>query len=404
VSSRRRLAPFAPALLAVLAAACTTVDSAPRDPLDAGEWKSAKARMYHDLALQCLRAQDHERARSLLQQAVQYDAREPRTLELLARLSYAAGDLDGAIGAARMLQALDPESAAAACTTGAVAEARNQPAEAEAAYRRAIAAKPADPRPLVDLHRLLLATNRAAEAAAVRARLDRDFPRALEPRLDHAAHLAATGSWPEAAAAYEQSLAARPDDPAAAVGLAVTAVLGNKPEQALALGSRLPPHARADHPSLARALAVAQLQAGSCEAALRELDLAGAAAGGGRPLHVLRGEILLQSGLVEPARTQFELALAADAANARALAGLGRAHLAGGRDHAAARALEQAVALRPANGVDRALLAAALYRTGDVAAAARHAAIARRDAAARPVVDDLLQREPRLRAALDEAR
>ena len=37
----------------------------------------------------------------------------------------------------------------------------------------AMAAKPNDPRPLVDLHRLLLASDRAEEAAALRARLDR---------------------------------------------------------------------------------------------------------------------------------------------------------------------------------------------------------------------------------------
>ncbi len=390
--------------VALLAAACATVGTGGRDPLDAGEWKSTKSRMYHDLALQCLRAQDHERARRLLQQAVQYDARDAHTLELLARLSHSLGDLDGAIAAAKLLQAIDPDSAAAACTVGAVAEARNQLPEAEASYRRAIAAKPDDPRPLVDLHRLLLASDRDGEADALRAQLAQRFPRALEADLDHAAHLAASGSWPDAAAAYERTLTARPDDPVAAVGFAVSSVLSQRPAAALALGSRLPPHARSAQPTRARALAVAQLQSGSCEAALRERELAAPADRTGASLRVLRGEILMQSKLFEPARAEFEQALAQAPANARAHAGLGRVHLAAGRDHAAVRALEQAVALRPTHGVTRALLAAALARTGDLDAAARQVEIARRDPAAGTVLAELARREPRLAPAPEAAR
>ncbi len=47
-------------LTLALLSGCTSMRSAPNDPLDAGEWRSAKSRMYQDLAMQCLRAQDHD--------------------------------------------------------------------------------------------------------------------------------------------------------------------------------------------------------------------------------------------------------------------------------------------------------------------------------------------------------
>lgn len=394
----------AAAALLVLAAGCQTVDSKPRNPLDANEWRSTKSRMYHDLALQFLRSEDHDRARKLLQQAVQYDPRDARSLELFARLSCAQGELEDAARAARMLQALDPDSTEAACTLGAVAEARNQWTDAETMYRRAAERRRADPRPLIDLHRMLLARGRTAEAGDVRTSLNERFPQVIEASLDHAAREAASRDWAAAASAYDQALATRPDDPVATTGKAVSSVLAGAPAEALAIGARLPPHAHDEQPSLARAIAIAHLQTGDCESALRELDVL---ARDGRPsasLRVLRGEILLQSRMGDAARAEFEQAIAQAPASARAHAGLGRALLALGRDHAAARAFEQALALQPAHAVNHALLAAALARTGDLDGAVPHAAQALRDEKARPLVDELQRQVPQLRDRLAEGR
>lgn len=398
MSVRNRLLAFA---VAALAAGCQSLDNTPRDPLDAGEWRGTKSRMYIDLATQCLRAEDHDRARRLLQQAVQFDPANEAALELLARLAHAHGDLDVAHGAATMLLARLPASTEALCTLGAVAEAKQDPAAAETFYRRAIAAGDAL-RPGLDLHRLLLAQGRDPEAATLRARLSRDAQGALEANLDNGAHLAANGRWHAAATAFDEALAAQPSDAGAATGYALATVMSHEPAKALALAWRLPPRARAANPSLALTLAVAHLQAGDCAAALRELDL-GAGSTPARPaLRALRGEMLLQLKHVEAAQAEFELAIAADPALARAHAGLGRAHLAQARPHAAARALAQAVQLQPDRGVDHALLAAALAASDHFDGAARHAAIARRFPGTAPLLAEIERRHPRLAAPARE--
>ncbi len=383
--------------LALLVGACTTVPTTPRDPLDAGEWRSTKARMYQDLAMQCLGAGDHDRARRLLQQAVQFDAKDGSTLELLARLAQAQGDLDTAAQAAKLLQAIDPDSIAAMCTLGGIAEARGRQDEAAELYRRAMDLAPATERPAIHLHRLLLTQLREAEAAQLRAQLTTRFPKAIEANLDHGAHLAAKGQWSEAAAAYRAALDIRPDDGAAATGYALCTVVARHPKDALALGNALPPSARTEFPSLALTMAVAWLQAGDSAAAMRELDLLGPVASLAPTLRVLRGEILLQSDHLEAAQAEFEAALAATPADVRANAGLGRVHLAQGAAHAAARAFEQAVQSMPDHGANQALFAAALARSGDLPRARRHVALARRSPDALPLVQELLQQQPELR-------
>lgn len=388
--SRSRANFAAPCLASLLAfAACTNVATAPADPLDAGEWRSAKSRMYQDLARQCLKAEDHDRARALLQQAVQFDPKDRSTLELLCRLAYAHGDHDTARGAALLLAALDPTSVAAACTLGAIAEATDQPAVAEAHYRQALAVAGNDPRPGIDLHRLLLAGNREPEAMQLRTDLVRRFPRGHEPAFDHGAWLAGQGRWSDASAAFAQALAQAPDDAAAATAFALATVLSRDGNRALELGTRLPPRARADNPPFALLLAIAWLQQGEAAQALRELDLALPACGKRPRLHLLRGELLAELGHRDAAQAAFDRALELDPDQAQAHAGLGRLHLAAGRHHAAVRAFEQAVRLQPGSAVAHALLAGALLATGETAAASSHVAIARQDPAAHELVAEL---------------
>lgn len=372
----RRLLPVL--ACAALLGGCASTSADPRDPLDQGEWRNTKSRMYQDLALQCLQAEDHDRARRLLQQAVQFDSRDQRTLELLARLAYSQGDFATANGAAQMLLQVAPKSVPAMCTIGAIHESQDRPAEAEASYRQALAVAGDDPRPAVDLHRFLLARGREAEAATLLAATALRFPRAIEPNLDRGAHFASTRRWDDASLAFDAALAVQPNDAGAAAGYALSAVMSQQPAAALALGERLPPHVRANNPSLLLLLAVAHLQSGDYAAALHELDLGDPQLQNRSSMCVLRGEILFRMQHFDAALAQFEQAVALDPEAARAHAGLGRIHLQLRRHHAAVRALQRATAIQPGNGASQALLAAALAAAGDHAAATRHATIARR--------------------------
>ena len=385
------------ALVSFALGACATSGSENRDPLDAAEWKSTKARMYQDLALQCLRAGDHGRALRLLQQAVQFDARGSESFELLARLAYSQGDFATATGAARRLVQLDPRSIAGLCTLGAVHEAQNRPAEAEACYRDAAKATTDDPRPFIDLHRLLLAAGRDEEATALRLDIAARFPRTIETNLDRGAHLAERREWGNAATAYDEVLAVQPRDAAATAGFALSSVMNGDPSRALALGERLPPHVRADNPSLLLALATAHLAAGDHAAALHELDLGGDPMRARAPMCVLRGEILWRMRQLDAAQVCFERAIELDPETARAHASLGRIHLQQGRWHAAARALQHAVAIEPGNGSSHALLAAALASAGDDAGAEKHFAISKRLPGTAELTAQLERLHPRLR-------
>ncbi len=385
-------------------AACSTTTPRGKDTLDAGAWRSAKSRMYQDLARQCLQAEDHERAQRLLQQAVQFDAGDAKSLELLAQIAQSGGDLATASDAAQMLLHLQPESVAAWCTLGVVAEAKNQPDVAEAAYRRAQHAAGDDPRPGIDLHRLLLAQHRDAEATALRDELTTRFPRRIEARLDHGAHLAGVGNWNDATSAFEQALAIQPDDASAATGMALGAVMSHAPADALALSDRLPPRARQENPSLQLTLAIAHLQVGDCEAALRELEFTDPVLTDRVSLRVLRGEILFRMQRLEAAQAEFERAIVMAPDAARAHSGLGRILLLQKRHHAAVRALQRAVQLQPGNGASQCLLTAALVATGDLDAARRQLTALRRLADSKALVTELDHLFPQLAAPAEASR
>jgi len=382
--------------LCLALAACSTTGEPPRDQLDAGEWRSAKSRMYQDLARQCLQAEDHDRAQRLLQQAVQFDAKDSKSLELLAQIAYAAGDLTTANNAAQMLLRLQPESVAAWCTIGAIAEAQNQDTTAEQSYRRAVRAAGDDARPAIDLHRLLLAQGREAEAAVLREELTTRFPGRIEARLDHGAHLAAAGLWHDATTAFDQALTIQPGNAGAASGLALGAVMSQQPDAALALTRRLPPRASMENPSLQLTLAIAHLQVGNCEAALRELQFTDPILTDRVSMRVLRGEILFRMERLDAARAEFDRAIELAPDTARAHAGLGRIQLLQRRAHAAVRCLQRAVALEPANGSSQALLAAAMAATGDYEGARRQLVLLRRLADTTALVDELLHLYPLL--------
>lgn len=369
----KTLFPFALSAFAVCMAlgsgACTTSSGSQQKPLDKLQWRSAKSRMYQDLARQCLQAAEHDKALQLLQQAVQFDPADVQTLELLARLATADGNLVAAGAAAQMLLRVEPESATGWCTLGAIAETQDDLATAETAYRRSMLAHRDDPRPAVDLHRLLLGQHREAEAAVLRADVTARFPDRVEVLLDHGAWLAESKRWSEAADAFGSALATRPAASAAATGVALSALMSQRPATTLALRDRLPPRARTGNAALQLALATAHLQSGDPEAALRELDVDDQALRDKAAIRVLRGEILFELQRLDAAGSEFERAITLDDDATRAHTGLGRVCLLQGRAHAAVRSLQRAVQLRPGNAAAVALLAAALAATGDDAGA-----------------------------------
>lgn len=393
-------------LLALPFAACTTVPQPGHDPLDAGEWRTTKARMYQDLAVQCLAAGDHPRARRLLQEAVQFAPNDPESLRLLTRLCWASGDVDAADRSATLLLALQPESLEGLCSRGACAEARRRIDEAEGFFRTAAALAPHEPRPRIELHRLLLAAGRTDEAAALRRELAAAFPRSVEAELDHGAELCADGRWRDATEAYATAANARPDDGATATRLALSAVMAHEPATATALGTRLPPHVRGSQPSLALALAAAQLQLGDAAGALRELDQASRPAGDPPAVALLRGEILLRLGRAEAAQSAFLRAgsglTGVDAA--RAFSGSGQALLALRSPHAAARAFEQALRLRPGHSPDQVLLACAFADAGERAAALQALRTLRNAPDAADMLVELQRRHPWLVAGPEAPR
>jgi len=174
--------------------------------------------------------------------------------------------------------------------------------------------------------------------------------------------------------------------------------MAHEPATAAALGTRLPPHVRGSQPSLALALAAAHLQLGDAAGALRELDQASRPAGDPPAVALLRGELLLQLGRAEAALAAFQRATAAlpPADAARALSGSGRALLTMRSPHAAARALEQALRLRPGHLADQALLVCALADAGEPAAARAAVRPLRTDDRAAALLAELLRRHPSL--------
>ncbi len=383
-------------LAATLLAACQTVSESPATEVDAGEWMTAKAGIYRELALRSLRSGDHDRTRQLLAEAVQFEAGDVHSLELLARLSLASGSLMEAKSYARWWLELEPDSAPALCLNGIIDESLGNLVEAEEFFRRATALDAADPRPLIDLHTFLLNRGREVEATAVRTDARRRFPDRCEVLLDYGAYLESRGRWREALMVFQEARAERPDDLDLAVRVGTAALLGGREEVLVDLERELPPHARLQDPSLVLLLAALRLRGGDDQGVLEELDFLEGTARDDPILWLLRGEILAGRRDLAGAEAAFREALDRDDSLARAHGGLARVHLERGQHDAAGRALEHAVELEPRNAVHRALLAACLVQVGDLDKAREHFEVARSSGAAPDLVRDVERRFPEL--------
>ncbi len=360
-------------------AGCMTPGAPSGEPLDASHWRTAKADLYEGLAFKCLRAGDHERAKKLLEQAVQFDGgADQRTLELLMRIAYAQEDLETAGNAALMLLAADEQSISALCTLGAVAESSQRSDEAAAFYAKAAAVAGANPRPLLDLHRLHLTNGDDVAAKSVRQEFVAKFPGRVDVWVDQGARLAAEGRWSEAATSYDRALAVAPGNVDVASRRAMSALALGRPSDALPLSDKLAPHLRVRSAALGLARAAARLEAGLPADALRELDLIETTPAERGSLQLLRGEILLRLRKFDKAEEALQVAVDLGTQPGRAHAALGRLHLSRGQMHVAARELEAAIDANPDAAANHVLLAIARSLNADHEAASRSLERARR--------------------------
>jgi len=98
-------------------------------------------------------------------------------LSVLAEVQLKAGELDAAADTSRRATELDPENAVAWFNRGVVERERGNTAEAERAYRAAIAADPGQPDAPANLAGLLVVSGRASEAAPALERALAVWPR-----------------------------------------------------------------------------------------------------------------------------------------------------------------------------------------------------------------------------------
>jgi tetratricopeptide (TPR) repeat protein len=391
---------FVLGLVLALLPCCRTAaeQEATKSQIATGDWMSAKAEIYRELAVRSLRGGDPDRTRKLLAEALQFEEGDVRSIQVLARLSLTSGDLVEAKSYTQWWLRLEPDSIPALCLAGIIEESLGHTAEAETYFLRARDLDKADPRPLIDLHTFYLNRGREKEAAVVRADLRRRFPQSHEVLLDHGAYLESRGQWGEALESLQEARCMRPDDLDLAARVGTAALLDDRDEVLGELDRGLPPHARLADASLALILSAARLRAGDEEGVLQELELLEGPARRDPVICLLRGEILIGRKDLTGAEAAFREALAQDERLARAHGGLGRVHLLRGQPDAARRALRRAVELAPRGAENRALLAACMAQVCDFDNAYEQLAVARESGGAARLVAEVELRYPQLAA------
>lgn len=129
-------------------------------------------------------------------------------LSILADVERKAGALDAAAATARRATELDPQNAVAWFNRGVVEGARGNAAEAERAYRAALAADPGQPDAAANLAGLLVVAGRAAEAGPPLERALAVWPRHAVGWTNLVVAYAATGDLPRAREAARRAAAA----------------------------------------------------------------------------------------------------------------------------------------------------------------------------------------------------
>jgi tetratricopeptide (TPR) repeat protein len=153
-------------------------------------------------------------------------------LRLLAGTKQVLGDPATAEGLLRRALSLDPRSKPTLATLGELLIMIGRPGEAEPLLQRAVSGASPYPRAAFLLARYYNATGRAALALAVAAPLCLCGKADAELAAQHIAALAALGREHEAVAEYRRIAAAAPNNPAAALGLAMALNVANQHAEA----------------------------------------------------------------------------------------------------------------------------------------------------------------------------
>jgi len=187
-------------------------------------------------------------------------------------------------------------------------------------------------------------------------------------RLSRAARLVEANRLPDAVAALEELRRRRPDSVAVATDLGAVYAMSSRIDEAVALLART----TAEHPDSADAAArlVETLwKAGRKQDALREADAAVARIPGSAMAHASRGGALLDAGRADEAVAEFEAVLRLAPTDAAARASIGAARLAQSRPEPAVAAFADALARDAAQPTAVAGMALVELDRGDVAAA-----------------------------------
>lgn len=213
-----------------------------------------------------------------------------------------------ALKEARTAQTAHAKSGIGYLLEGEIFETQGKPAEAEAVYRKGLAAQPKSPLLVVRLHALLARANRSAEADALVAKWLKAEPKDVAVRLYLAEREMAGRQFKSAAAQYKAVLAVQPDNVLALNNLAwVSGELGDP--QALAYAERAarlaPQNANVLDTFASLLVRKGELDKG-LELHQRAVQMAPDAAN----LHVNYAQALIKAGKKDLARKQLEAAAA----------------------------------------------------------------------------------------------
>jgi tetratricopeptide (TPR) repeat protein len=153
-------------------------------------------------------------------------------LRLLAGAKQALGDAAAAEGLLRQALDLDPRWTPTLATLGELLLTNGRGHEAESLLQRALTGKPPLPRAAFLLARYYNDTGRAAQAVVVAAPLCMSGQADVDLSGQHIAALAALGRQNEAVSTYRRLVAAKPNNLAAAYGLATALNVANQHAEA----------------------------------------------------------------------------------------------------------------------------------------------------------------------------
>lgn len=305
-----------------------------------------------------------------LRRAFDKEPRQVNVASALSTLYLRRGDRHNALQVAEALVKGLPSMGLAYNLLGAVRSANGQPAEARAAYMKALSLTPDLVPAQLNLSRLDAAEGKLDAARQRLAGLLRKAPQQVQAMTELARVEMRAGRPVEAQGWLEKAWGLAPGD--VPVGLELLGLYRqtNKPAQALVVAKRLS-RERSDNPVVAEALGRSALAMGDKEAARSALATLARLIGVDAERLVELGRLQLEAGAVMEAAASAEKALAAQAGYLPAQVLQVQAELGLG-NLPRAESLQRALLARTANGAD------ALRLAGDIAMARRAPADAAR--------------------------